>query len=208
LPIGNDIVDLGDPETQPDAIHGRWDSRVFTEDEQRAVDGSSSPHRVRWRLWAAKESAYKAASKLHPGVAFHPSRFAVELLDSVTAAVHHEVGRFRVLIAETEERVHAVAMPEGGTLSGSMLGMLTRAGESAREGLDGIPSAARRASIEVRAMARDAIAVALRLDPADIHITTGGGIPTVTYRGAPLALDLSLSHHGRFLACAWVASPA
>lgn len=205
---GNDVVDLGDPETQPGAIHPRWDARVFTADERMRVLDAASPHRVRWRHWAAKESAFKVAAKLQPGLAFLPTRFVVEVLDSVSATVQHNVGRFRILFTESDDWVHAVATPEGVSLSGSMLGTLSDGADLATDNLGGIPCSARRASIEVRSLARKAIGTELGLDPTEISISTGKGIPIARHGESPLPVDLSLSHHGRFLACAWVATGA
>jgi phosphopantetheinyl transferase (holo-ACP synthase) len=57
LLVGNDVVDLRDPENQPEAIHPRFDDRVFTWAERARILAAGSPHRMRWVLWAAKESA-------------------------------------------------------------------------------------------------------------------------------------------------------
>ena len=62
--VGNDVVDLHDPQSQPEALHPRFDARVFSLGEREALGASSSPHSLRWSLWAAKESAYKLAKKL------------------------------------------------------------------------------------------------------------------------------------------------
>src|SRR5439155_10573151 len=61
--IGNDIVDLGDSESHAEGRHPRFDGRVFDETEHALIDATPEPERVRWLLWAAKESAYKAARK-------------------------------------------------------------------------------------------------------------------------------------------------
>src|SRR5512139_2501725 len=77
--IGNDVVDLLDPETQPGAVHPRFDARVFTDDELRALRRSVAPGRLRWLMWAAKESAFKAVRRNDACVAFRPREFAVTL---------------------------------------------------------------------------------------------------------------------------------
>ncbi|MFB3117247.1 MAG: 4'-phosphopantetheinyl transferase superfamily protein, partial [Myxococcota bacterium] len=72
--VGNDVVDLHDPETLQEALHPRFDARVFTSVELEALSvsapASASRHELRWTLWAAKESAYKLAKKLDPSVRF------------------------------------------------------------------------------------------------------------------------------------------
>ena len=77
--LGNDIVDLGDPESRAEGRHARFDGRVFDETERVLIDAAPEPERVRWLLWAAKESAYKAARKEDPHTVFAPSCFVVRL---------------------------------------------------------------------------------------------------------------------------------
>jgi hypothetical protein len=52
-------------------------------------------------------------------------------------------------------------------------------------------------------MARSAIGSMLSIAPFEIEIVMSGGVPVAIWREAPLPIDLSLSHHGRFLACVW-----
>jgi phosphopantetheinyl transferase (holo-ACP synthase) len=190
LPVGNDVVDLGDPENQPEAIHPRWDSRVFTPQELDTLAAAPSLHRTRWMLWAAKESAFKAAMKMDPGLAFFPRAFAVELLDDASARVVHEVGRFQVRLDVTVEYAHAVATPEGSPQASSRVRRLQDGGSPSRQ---------------VREMARLAIGSSMDVEPSDIEVSVAG-VPVVSQGGVALALDLSLSHHGRFMGCAWLRS--
>lgn len=208
---GNDIVDLRDPESRPGAIHPRWDARVLTAEERQSVRDAPSPHRARWRLWAAKESAFKVARKLHPGLPFLPSRFAVELAGGVRGVVRHEVGSFEVRIDETEDRVHAVATVEGAPLPRWTIGTLdiisTPGGDpTAPIAAHGNRSDPHRPGARVRALAREAVGSALSLAPSTIEISSGRGVPLASSGGIRLPVDLSLSHHGRFLACAWLLS--
>jgi phosphopantetheinyl transferase (holo-ACP synthase) len=208
LPPGNDVVDLRDPETQPGAIHRRWESRVFAPEERGHVLDDPSPHRARWRLWAAKESAFKVAARIQPALEFHPSKFVVELLDGVNALVRHEAGRFSVRLNESEERVHAVATVEGSRLPEWAIETLDLARDGAGTAIDLARSVPSLASAQVRLLAQRAIGAAIRVDPATIEISSRPGVPVVSRAGAPLPVALSLSHHGRFLACAWVPTEA
>ncbi len=67
MSIGNDVVDLSDPETRQQGLHPRFDERVFDPRERALLGDSDSPHVLRWAFWAAKESAYKALKRLDPG---------------------------------------------------------------------------------------------------------------------------------------------
>jgi len=205
LLVGNDVVDLRDPENQPGAIHPRFDERVFTWGERARILAAASPHQMRWALWAAKESSYKVARKIDPRVCFSPRAFVVRIpggdigaRQASLAEVSHAVGRFQVWLEGTDEWVHAVASISGTGVAkaGWELRSLGRA--AARR----VPG--REASERVRQLARSALASALSIVPSDIVIAAAAKrVPRVWWRGRRLAIDLSFSHHGRFVACAW-----
>ncbi len=202
--VGNDVVDLRDPENQPDSIHPRFDARVFTWTERARILASSSPHRMRWLLWAAKESAFKVARKMDSRVFFSPRAFSVRIPGGETetphpflAEVSHDAGRFQVCLEGTEEWVHAVASVSGEGVARADWQLRSLGREAARR----LPGA--EASARVRRLARSAIASALAAVPSDIVIAAAAKrIPRVWWRGKPLPVDLSFSHHGRFVACA------
>jgi len=77
LVIGNDIVDLTTPENRGKSGDRRFRARVCTAAEADWIDASPSPDTALWMLWAAKESAFKAALKLRPGLTFRPREYAV-----------------------------------------------------------------------------------------------------------------------------------
>ena len=77
--LGNDVVDLVDPETRIDGLHTRFEERVFTSGERAALATSRSPHVLRWALWAGTESAYKALKRLEPELVFAPRELEVQL---------------------------------------------------------------------------------------------------------------------------------
>jgi len=213
LLVGNDVVDLRDPENQPGAIHPRFDERVFTWGERARIIAAASPHRMRWALWAAKESAYKVARKIDPRIYFSPRAFVVRIpggelgsRQGALADVSHTVGRFQVWLEGTDEWVHAVAsisgaewvkLPAAGAAkAGWELRSLGRAAARRVPGLE--------ASARVRQLARSALASALSVVPSDIVIAAAAKrVPRVWWGGRRLAIDLSFSHHGRFVACAW-----
>ena len=206
--VGNDVVDLRDPENQPRAIHPRFDLRAFTAEERDWLTeqlelGSDAAHRDRWRLWAAKESAFKVARKLDPHVRFHPRAFGVSLVGRSRAVVHHAIGRFDVWLSGGDEWVHAVSAPmaRDSDRPSSRLGLVRR-GVVSDEG-SGRDEIALASGARVRAVARSAVAAALSLAAADVEIASSGRIPIATWRQARLPVDLSLSHHGRFVGCAW-----
>jgi phosphopantetheinyl transferase (holo-ACP synthase) len=194
-PVGNDLVDLRHPLCRPEELHPRFDSRVFTASELALLATSPQVHRTRWLLWAAKESAFKASRKLDPQVRFLPRDFAVHLshLGGERAEVSHRSGRFKVWLDQTDHWVHAVASQ-------------TAAKPGFR--VDGDPSAdpgrkEERVSERVRRLARTALGAVLNIAPSEVEIVSMDRIPEAHQRREPLPIDLSLSHDGRFVSCAW-----
>ena len=193
--IGNDVVDLHDPESRPGAIHNRFDARVFTFDEREALSDSASAHELRWTLWAAKESAYKVAKKLDPAVRFLPRDFVVRWITEGRAVVIHETGPFDVRLRRTDEWVGAVA-----TLTAANAPWTHRPITAGIERLE-VPGAD--PSRTVRELACAALALGMNLPPGQVQIAADQGIPVAFWRSRRLPVDLSLSHHGRFVAWAW-----
>jgi hypothetical protein len=188
--VGNDVVDLDDRETRLEALHPRWAERVFTAAERRALAATATPRGLHWALWAAKESAYKVRKRLDPGAVFAPRAFEVELAalparrGSCRGSVRHGDDVFTLEVRLDDSYVHAVAALPG------------RAGlvVSRVEPAPGAPGAA------ARRLAATAIAAALGLDGATIAVV--GRPPVAMCEGRPLDVAFSLSHHGRFVACA------
>jgi phosphopantetheinyl transferase (holo-ACP synthase) len=211
LLVGNDVVDLLHPENQPWAIHPRFDERVFTPVERERLTHDATAHRTRWCMWAAKESAFKIARKLDPGVRFLPRRFSVQLKGNAGAVVCNAFGRFDVSFSGADDWVHAIATLSDGTgkwkPSRGGSSWLSRGGSWAPsaivERVQRGKSPASHASDRVRATARSAIGSVLSISPSEIEIATVGSVPVALWNESPLPVDLSLSHHGRFLACAW-----
>lgn len=226
MTVGNDLVDLADPQSQPDAIHPRWDERVFTPEERETLFQDGDPHTLRWLLWAAKESAFKAAKKLDASVWFQPRAFVTQRLcdDQIRvtwtpkdrpAPHQRSVGpcepcpsaMFRVWFDTAQDWVHAMATPW--TQAEKPEGMVSAVEPSEPTPPShhplwrvpdfswpvGDPSAA------VRALAQTAVARLLTLGEPLVEIVTSSGIPTAIFKGRRLPVDLSLSHHGRFIAC-------
>lgn len=203
--VGNDVVDLLDPESRAQSLHARFDARVFSADERRSIASSAVPATQRWRLWAAKEASYKVARKLAATIPFVPRRFEVsELVDGAQRArVVHGDQIFRVRLEESAKFVHAIAQPvepaEGVLISG-----LERLDEAACRSRDGA-SPGRAA----RALACREVAALLGVAGEQLEVCSEDRIPRLYVAGRRAPADLSLSHHGAFVAfaCMREASP-
>jgi phosphopantetheinyl transferase (holo-ACP synthase) len=213
--LGNDIVDLDDPESRLDELHPRWAERVFAPAEravlERAADEpleGASPwserHRLHWALWAAKESAYKARKRAAPGTVFSPREFVVELAplprtDGVaTGRVFHHGETFTVEARFDGACLHAVAS----TPDEAPSPILARVALARRvfKIQDLTPVSPPSAGDAARRLAATAIASALGLPAERLRIR--GRPPFLLRDGEPLEACLSLSHHGRFVAFA------
>src|SRR5262249_55831635 len=107
--IGDDVVDLADPDADAGSMHPRFDRRVFHPHERALIARSAQPGHTRWLLWALKESAYKAARKDDPAAVFRPGRSVAALEDGPSAMVCVGARRFRAAVCAGEGYVPAVA---------------------------------------------------------------------------------------------------
>jgi hypothetical protein len=188
--IGNDVVDLREPETRPGGRHPRFDARVFSAAERACLRRSRSPERLRWVLWAAKEAAFKAARQDDPTTPFVPRRFRVTLRGG-GGEVRHGRRRYRLHVHAAPTVVHVVAR------RATRAARWTAALAPLARGRGG-PSAAVRdlalAALGPRAASSGGLAIEAR-----------DRIPCLRVGDEPSAARLSLSHHGRWVAfaCAW-----
>jgi phosphopantetheinyl transferase (holo-ACP synthase) len=189
--IGDDLVDLGDPETRAGAEHPGFDARVFAPNELAALARSGDPRSLRWILWSAKEAAYKAAKRRAPGAVFSPRRFVVTFTGGTTGRVAHGADRYDLTIDADAERVHAIARVPG--RPGLLLAAVAEAGGAATPP---------HASAAVRALAAERVAGALGLAPASLAVERDGRLPRLARGSRTISAALSLSHHGRFVSFA------
>lgn len=192
--VGNDVVDLADPESSLDALHDRFVERVFTNDERDEIFRDPSPRSSLWRYWAAKESAYKVIRKADPDVIFAHGRFRVDFFNCVgntrwVGTVEHEGFRVDVDVARAGDIVHAVAMLGQWPAKRRIISDVAHLGTR-----DDASAAARTALIS---------SVASRLECGSHELEVDGGRPPRLSRlGESVGIDVSLSHHGRFAAFA------
>ena len=131
--VGNDVVDLADRDSWPETRHARFDERVFAPGERRRLCEAPDADSLRWILWAAKESAYKAARQWRPDTVFSPSRFEVHLDREGRGQVHHDRDRYAVLVERRVDCIHAVCTGPGAAGEPPLVGV-ERLGEPGRDG--------------------------------------------------------------------------
>lgn len=216
MPVGNDVVDLRDPGNQPEALHPRFDRRVFGETDLSLLDAcpdAASRHRLRWILWAARESAFKYVRQLVPRAVFRPRdvdvRIAADDESDYRAADGRWTGRLSWCDARVPEgrdlvvsfdvdarRVHAVVRAPGSA----------RATDEVREATGILTPEA--CSSGVRVLAAEVTARILAVDPRSVRVGMAAGktsgVPRAMRGNEILPVDISLSHDGSWLACAVV----
>jgi phosphopantetheinyl transferase (holo-ACP synthase) len=184
--IGNDVVDLSDPEASHDACHWRFDRRVFAPEEFEALSTDHTDVQRRWILWSAKEAAYKAARRVCVGVTFSPAHFVVNLDRSLCGSVKVGTRRWPVQVRIDGDCVHAVV--------------------SENESFESTFSDSRRLTTAelcnpsqgVRQFAITSIAADLGVSTSDLRIEKINRIPQLIVAGEATPVALSLSHHGSY----------
>jgi len=226
------VVDLSSPRLARALERGRLARRILDPVEARALERSADPFPELWALWSAKEAAFKVVSKLlgAPPPFAHRS-FGVRWQEGPGSPAGRS-GQVRwadlaiaVLVRPGPGLLHAVAWAdaEGGSAlappaafaaaldepaspwSGPHEALLSRL--TAREA----EAVHHRASAAVRLAARRALAEALAVDEARLEIVcapgpTGRRPPSLLLDGSPQGVDLSLSHHGGWIA--WALGPS
>jgi phosphopantetheine--protein transferase-like protein len=202
--VGNDVVDLKDPENIGKSRDDRFLGRVFTAGERELIASVPSPDTLLWSLWAAKEAAYKAVSSADPAVCSIPHRYRVVLeAEDATRKIIRLAGK---VITPRGELVLEVAV------SADWVHALAAGAEEALKRLcrrvkrlEG-----RKGAVNPSAFVRGALLreIARRLDcpVGDLSVVKnpdGLGAPRILFRGDLLAAEVSLSHDGRFAAFAF-----
>ncbi|MFA5180566.1 MAG: 4'-phosphopantetheinyl transferase superfamily protein [Syntrophales bacterium] len=215
--IGNDIVDLTSPDSIGKSRDRRFIARVFTPEEQERIERSEFPDTTLWMLWAAKEAAFKAVSKLKPGLSFihrayahrdEPGKAAPILLKQTNgnamAIQEHGVvmtpaGPVDAFFTLSCHRVHCVAAVRNGH-GGAPAATPVHVLEERRDGPFDPSATVRRAAIHH-------LASVLKASPYYIDIRRdktprGYGAPRVFIEGSRTDIDISLSHDGQYIAFA------
>lgn len=173
--VGNDVVDLGDPQIAEHHVRARFVERVCTRDEASRAWGDK---RALWSLFAAKEAAYKVLVKLGLPVGF--SHREIVVAPDWRVVTYGDV-RLDLRVDADDERVHAVAS------------------------LDATPTSAVRRTMD-QDLSRAARALLVEVLGGDVEIVRDPVAGAWDGYGPPRAVsvdaDVSLSHDGRFVACA------
>ena len=194
--VGNDVIDLGDPETRagrlPRALRR---ARVRRRRARPARRERALRVRLRWILWAAKEAAYKVAKKRDAAHLLLAARASwCDRRATRRATVQHGGERYGVVLEVGRSHVHAVATADGER--GERDDRVVARVERLARGSAVCPGSA------ARALAIATVAPLLGVAANDLAVESAGRVPRLAGAPGGFAVDLSLSHHGRFVAFA------
>jgi phosphopantetheine--protein transferase-like protein len=189
--VGNDVVDLDDEDNLASQENPRFAERVCAPAELERLEAAEDRGSLLWSLFAAKEAAYKAVCKLGPRPVLGHRSFLVA--PDLRRVEHH--GRvLKLHVAVAASFVHAVVTtgdePALSRVSELRHGRLP--GEGARRLLVGSAAAILGAEPKDLAVVR----------PHGAGSWDGRGPPVLLRDGRRCRLDVSLSHDGRYVACA------
>ncbi|MBU0993473.1 MAG: 4'-phosphopantetheinyl transferase superfamily protein [Proteobacteria bacterium] len=207
---GNDIIDLSSPHTQGKSKDRRYVKRILTSEEQDVVYRSVKPDKILWAFWAAKETAYKAVSKLNPFVTSIPVRYncSIDKTNSrkkLSGIVKTPVCDVAVAIYTHNDFVHCIGITGEANPDHEIIYGVHTLDCSAEPDFD---RSSERESRYVREMAQKRLESHLSWKEDEISITQNrqaNGIfyPEVFLNNLKTPVDLSLSHDGRFVAYAF-----
>ncbi|MCA9733052.1 MAG: 4'-phosphopantetheinyl transferase superfamily protein [Deferribacteres bacterium] len=227
--VGNDIVDLQSDSVGNKHEDLRFLRRVFTEEERRKIELNDNPEIALWMHWAAKEAAYKVVCKLQkPRPVFAHAQFVVDFKSSedfgLFSNIVHATVRFRAVVLEVQfevgqDFIHAIAYyPFGEGLNAFAILSGKRVTSSADLSLwdddkwlqsnfteNELLSCVRSESALVRYFTKQAIGKHLEFDDSRVQIIRSQipdnfQPPYLLIDGRRTEMDVSLSHHERFVA--------
>ncbi|MBS0013929.1 MAG: 4-phosphopantetheinyl transferase family protein, partial [Desulfobacterales bacterium] len=189
--------------------------RVLTASEQNRLAKSKNPDACLWAMWAAKEAAYKAVSRIFPDISAWPGRYETVFaqpgrLRQCAGTVSTPEGHVRVRLHWDENRVHCVGLIGSAGLWQDVTADVFEPGDDASPAIK--PSAK-----QLSAAVRTAAAAAIGLHTGLFHglvkiertrISQRSAPPVVKINGTDTDIPVSLSHDGRFGAFAFLAPMA
>jgi hypothetical protein len=207
--VGNDIVDLGNPDALGKSQDDRFLRRVFLPEEQSQISLDSDSDCILWVLWAAKETAYKIISKINPAIPSGPLKYRVHLEETVSLSprtpgfrnghfsclVETPVGSVKICALTGADYVHAYGSWGDQATAGAMHLKVFR--------LDQPCFHRQPESDVVRKVLCGYLGRFWHIPSGQIVIqrdqnARGAGPPVVYIQGERAPMDTSLSHHGRY----------
>ncbi len=208
--VGNDIVDLDSPYVKGKSNDQRFIQRVLTDEEQQAVLTSPAPDTLLQVFWAAKETAYKSSVKIRPDVSSAPRNYQVSLErseseESFSGSVITPQSTVFIKFTCQNNSIHCYGASSFQAKEEIVFAVDKLTGQTATNFSRSSAIVSRR----VRTLAAEKIADLLTVPVDEITITRAGHrrnrpYPEVYLHKEKTDIGISLSHDGRFIACAFL----
>ena len=203
--IGNDIVDINDPDTPDRSNNHRFCNKVFNEEEISHITTAKNPHHTLWSCWAIKEASYKAIQQLKPSLSFNPKLFSICFKASKVLFDKYYI-KYRVRYDSLNNYIHAIAIFDDlrvrclrfSFVSVDRIDKVQKMIKLYSEQEEAIPNIQEQIS---SFYLRKKLAHAFGYSLQNIHIKKECRIPYALCGQKLLDVALSLSHHGRYIGC-------
>jgi holo-[acyl-carrier protein] synthase len=107
--LGNDIVDLNHLPKEERSLSKPYLSKICSNREIDKILNSEHPNLCLWSIWTMKESAYKIAMKLGAERAFNPKKFETFQVDANAGLISSDYGTMISATIFDENFIHSVA---------------------------------------------------------------------------------------------------
>lgn len=199
LCVGNDVVDLKEEANTGKSRDSRFLKKIITDAEIEYIKCAPNPDRELWSIWACKETAYKVIKKTSPDAAFTPRRWRTVLKKNQPAysevdVIIPDTGRVYVRLFYTQEYVHCIGVNNFADAEKLIWNV-----ESLPQGTETDPSVFLRDYLEKK-LAQNLSLNAHQIKIERIRMCGELQPPGVYIDNKKSAIDVSLSHDGRFIA--------
>lgn len=216
--IGNDVVDLDHSDCRQALQRTRFLKRVFSDEELAIIEAFHEPIVMLWKIWACKESAYKALAGRFPSIHFSWKSYAVSNDLKRVQFGEHELSAH----VEYEPDGHVYAIAAAIEVNGRAMALQQRDLNIIREHYSAIriihqknePSE-EKDSIKARELAlelgkgafNDIIGSDKTANPEELSFSNAGPRgsgegPALIRKNGKWRIPVSISHHGRYIAAA------
>jgi len=184
----------------------RFPKKILTAAEIKSVQGAKNREQALWSFWACKETAYKVIKKIRPDASFLPRQWEVCLrppprhfIDAIVLVSENQTIYSRLFL--DDDYIHCVGSEVVTALDDVICEVIKLPAGNDDEAENGHSF--------LRECASQKIAQHFHLSPSDLIIErkqAGGEMspPYVLKGDSRLAIDISLSHDGRFGAYAFL----
>jgi phosphopantetheinyl transferase (holo-ACP synthase) len=184
--IGNDIVDLDIVLKENKASNLRYLNKICTENEIKTIQGSIDPNITLWRIWTIKEAAYKIINKSNGIRAYIPKKIETVLISEAEAEVNSPWGKISVFtILSNDHYIHSIASISDNPFFAGVEKVYPESNPSE--------------SVRICCL-QDLVNKMNLKSNVSLQIRTENNIPFVYLNEDKLPVNLSLSHHGKFVA--------